>query len=111
MGAAASALAGGMTDAMGIDDDNQVDELTAMEMEMMKGNIDSDAIQDTKIKIRVFINMDEDDDNELGIDLNNLFQRNDQDKPFYVDVSINTLLLSLALALNFRPLQLQRIDN
>ena len=39
------------------------------------------------MKIRVFINFDEDDDNEHDIDLNDLFKRVDNTLPYYVDVS------------------------
>ena len=42
MGAAANALAGGLGDAMGLEEDNQMDELTAMEMEMVQGNVAGD---------------------------------------------------------------------
>lgn len=77
MGAAANALAGGLGDAMGLEEDNQMDELTAMEMEMVQGNVAGDPQQDAKIKIRVFINMDEDDDNDKEINLNDLFERTD----------------------------------
>lgn len=37
--------------------------------------------------------MDEDDDNEKEIELNDLFERNDLEKPFYVDVSENWILI------------------
>jgi hypothetical protein len=100
MGLAANALAGGLGDAMGLEEDNQMDELTAMEMEMLQGNVPGEAIQDTKIKIRVYINMDEDDDNEHKLNLNDLFKRTDLDKPFFIDVSSSTFLLS-CIDLNF----------
>ena len=77
MGAAANALAGGLGDAMGLEEDNQMDELTAMEMDMVQGNVAGEAQVDAKIKIRVFINMDEDDENDKEINLNDLFERTD----------------------------------
>lgn len=39
MGAAANALAGGLGDAMGLGEEEPMDELTAMEMEMAQGNV------------------------------------------------------------------------
>jgi hypothetical protein len=87
MGDAANALAGGLGDAMGLEEDNQMDELTAMEMDMLEGNVTGEAAQDTKIKIRVFINMDEDDKNDKEINLNDMFTRTDLKMPFFVDVS------------------------
>jgi hypothetical protein len=87
MGDAANALAGGLGDAMGLEEDNQMDELTAMEMDMLEGNVAGEAAQDTKIMIRVFINMDEDDANDQKINLNEMFSRTDLKMPFFVDVS------------------------
>jgi hypothetical protein len=87
MGDAANALAGGLGDAMGLEEDNQMDELTAMEMDMLEGNVAGEAAQDTKIMIRVFINMDEDDKNDKQIDLHEIFSRTDLKMPFFVDVS------------------------
>ena len=40
-----------------------------------------------KFQVRVFINMDEDDDGSLDVKPNDMFQRENQDLPFYVDVS------------------------
>ena len=87
MGDAANALAGGLGDAMGLEEDNQMDELTAMEMDMLEGNVAGEAAQDAKIKIRVFINLDEDDKNDKEINLNEMFNRTDLKMPFFVDVS------------------------
>ena len=91
MGAAANALAGGLGDAMGLAEDEPMDELTAMEMEMAQGNVDGEQQQNAKIKIRVFINIDEDDDNEKNVNLNDHFDRTDLEKPFFVDVSTRIL--------------------
>ena len=110
MGIAANALGSGFGDAMGLEED-QVDELTAMELEMLQGNVAGEAPIDTKIKIRVFINMDEDDNNQKNIDLNHIFKRTDLEKPFYVDVShLISFIVYYLIASNFRPFQLQRID-
>ena len=51
------------------------------------GLVDDEEAKETKIKVRVFINFDEDDDNKYNIDLNDLFKREDASLPFYVDVS------------------------
>ena len=37
--------------------------------------------------MRVFINMDEDDDGSLDVKLNDMFLRENKELPFYVDVS------------------------
>lgn len=37
--------------------------------------------------MRVFINMDEDDDGSKGINPNDIFERENTNIPFYVDVS------------------------
>jgi hypothetical protein len=88
---------------MGLEEDNQMDELTAMEMDMLEGNAAGEAAQDTKIKIRVFINMDEDDKNEKEINLNDMFNRTDLKMPFFVDVSQAHQVLLSFIASNFRP--------
>jgi hypothetical protein len=93
MGAAANALAGGLGDAMGLTEDEPMDELTAMEMEIAGGNVAGEAPKDTKIKIRVFINMDPDDGNDKNINLHDIFKRTDLEKPFFVDVSHFHLIL------------------
>lgn len=41
------------------------------------------------MKIRVFINFDEDDDNDHAIDLNDLFKRVDETMPYYVDIQLS----------------------
>ena len=51
------------------------------------GLVDDEEAKESKIKIRVFINFDEDDDNKYNIDLNDLFKREDTTLPYYVDVS------------------------
>lgn len=52
------------------------------------GLVDDEEAKESKIKIRVFINFDEDDDNKYNIDLNDLFKREDTTLPYYVDVQI-----------------------
>lgn len=84
-----------------------MDELTAMEMDMLEGNVAGEAAKDTKIKVRMYINMDEDDNNEKGVNINDQFKRSDMDKPFFVDVSKNMIKVLLSfIDLNFGPFQL-----
>lgn len=72
---------GGLGDMLGDDD-------AALEMEMQMQNQDATGLnQKAGIKIRVFINMDEDDPNERHIDLKGLFKLKPGDQPQHVDVS------------------------
>ena len=72
---------GGLGAMMGLDEGmGGNDDLTQMEMDMM-----NDGGQ--KISIRMFIDIDEDDDNSLKIQINDLFKRADPKLQFYVDVS------------------------
>ena len=64
MGGASDLIGGGIGDVM--DDGNNG--MTALEKEMM-GIDDSGPQTDTAFQIRVFINMDEDDDGSKGINL------------------------------------------
>jgi hypothetical protein len=86
-GQAANALGGneGFGDAMGLDGAADLDEM----MELDGGLGGEQKAKDSKIKIKVFINMDEDDDNKHGLDLNDLFKREDTAMPFYVDIQIS----------------------
>lgn len=86
-GQAANALGGneGFGDAMGLDGAADLDEM----MELDGGLGGEQKAKDSKIKIKVFINMDEDDDNKHGLDLNDLFKREDTALPFYVDIQIS----------------------
>jgi len=86
-GQAANALGGneGFGDAMGLDGAADLDEM----MELDGGLGGEQKAKDSKIKIKVFINMDEDDDNKHGLDLNDLFKREDTTMPFYVDIQIS----------------------
>ena len=87
-GAAADAIGGG--DMLG--DMGGNDEMTRLEMEMMGEDVDPTGLgQPTGITLRVFINMDEDDDGDKGIDLNSLFKLAPGDLPFHVDVSMYSL--------------------
>lgn len=62
--------------------------MTDLEKEMM-GIQDEPGNEDTSIKIRVYINMDEDDDGDKGINLTTLFKLGPKDMPYNVDVSIH----------------------
>ena len=62
--------------------------MTALELEM--GGMDGDPTglgKETGIKIRVFINMDEDDDGDKNINLKSLFNVDPTDKPYNIEVS------------------------
>ena len=84
--AAADAIGGG-GDILG--DMGGNDEMTRLEMEMMGEDVDPTGLgQPAGITLRVFINMDEDDDGDKGIDLKSLFKLAPSDLPFHVDVSI-----------------------
>lgn len=75
---------------MGLESGGNVDEMMGLDM----GLEGDEEAKDSKIKIRVFINFDEDDDNKYDINLNELFKREDLTLPYYVDVSkFNRLFL------------------
>ena len=67
----------------------------------------------------VYVNFDEDDDNDLNIDLGALFKREDLSKPYHVEVSISfelkcrytIIFVFNNLVENHGPLQLQGIDS
>lgn len=42
----------------------------------------------SKFKVRIFLNMDEEDDGSLGIDPGELFERTEENLPFYIDLHI-----------------------
>ena len=65
------------------DDGNDIGQ---MELEMMNEGVNIDGEEKT-IPIRMFIDMDEDDSNELKIDCNLLFERSDPSMQFFIDVS------------------------
>lgn len=46
----------------------------------------------SKFKVRIFLNMDEEDDGSLGIDPGELFERTEENLPFYIDVSTDDYL-------------------
>ena len=106
-GQAANALGGneGFGDAMGIDGAADLDEM----MELDGGLGGEQKAKDSKIKIKVFINMDEDDDNKHGLDLNDLFKREDTTMPFYVDVSSLFVINFLFFYPNIMPILLQTV--
>ena len=106
-GQAANALGGneGFGDAMGLDGAADLDEM----MELDGGLGGEQKAKDSKIKIKVFINMDEDDDNKHGLDLNDLFKREDTTMPFYVDVSNLFVINFLFFYPNIMPILLQTV--
>lgn len=82
---------------MGFDADD-ADDAVAMELELLNG-VGDDAggiggkggangqMNASKFKVRIFLNMDEEDDGSLGVDPVELFERTDENLPFYIDVS------------------------
>ena len=70
-------------------EDEENDDLDEMEKELMAATGEDSNLAPKLIKVRVFINMDEDDedDESKGVDLGTLFLREDEDLPFYTDVS------------------------
>ena len=96
MGAAANAIGGeplqgggAFGAAMGIDNENE--DLMALEDELINAGAAGKPAVEEKINVSVFINFDEDDDNEKNIDLNSLFKREDASKQFYISVSLISL--------------------
>lgn len=82
-------MGGGLGALMGLNtqnNNNDLDDLTKMEMEMMNAENENGA-EANMIQIRMFIDMDEDDGNALNIDTNELFKRDDMTLQYYVDVS------------------------
>lgn len=84
----ASNLIGGLGDAIESGNDGQ----SALEKELL-GIEDNGPSNDTFFKVKVFINMDEDDDRSKQIDLKQLFNLNSSDQPFNLSVSISKLLI------------------
>lgn len=91
-----------MASNLGFDAEDADGDAVAMELELLNngGNPDQLApmsngklaqqpinMSSQKFKVRVFINMDEDDDGKLGISPSDLFLRVDESLPFYIDVS------------------------
>ena len=61
------------------DDDNDMDDLDELEKEMFGANGQDSKLAPKLIKVRVFINMDEDDEDDecKGVDLDKLFLKKD----------------------------------
>ena len=90
---------GGLGDALGLNDPAGSNDYLAMEEEMMglggggdKGLGDQSGIPGGTLSITVFIGIDEDDSNSLGLDLRNLFKA-ESELPFHVQVSTGILFL------------------
>ena len=69
-------------------EDDEIDDLDELEKEMFGANGQDSKLAPKLIKVRVFINMDEDDEDDecKGVDLDQLFLKKDKDLPFYIDV-------------------------
>jgi len=70
---------------MGMENDNE--DLMALEDELINAGAEGKPAIEEKINVSVFVNFDEDDDNEKNIDLNSLFTREDAGKPYCISVS------------------------
>jgi hypothetical protein len=51
------------------------------------GNIEGDGLAQNTLQINVFIGFDEDEPDQKSIDLNQIFQREDLARPYFVEVS------------------------
>lgn len=70
---------------MGLEEE---DDVTAMEMDLMNnGDFGTSDSNKNKLKIRLFINMDDNDKGNQKINVDDIFKRKDKDFPFYIDVS------------------------
>lgn len=103
--------------AIDFEDDDQ--DLDAAEAELMALDEGANAKKSSTVKLRVFINMDEDDEDSEGknVDLTKLFVREDISfTPFYVDVKVADTFTCRELALESigrfnEVLNRQRPDN
>lgn len=96
---------GGLGDALGLDDDNELNEL---DIELANEQ-EQEAKQEKPTKIAVYITIDEDDDNDYEVDLNKIFKNDGNPKPYSVEVSV--LFLIIILGPNSKPQQLPRNDH
>ena len=62
------------------------DGLDALDKELM--GIEDNSAQKESFKVKVFINMDEDDEGGKGIDLKSIFKLESTDIPYNIDVSL-----------------------
>lgn len=91
-----------MSNNLGFDAEDADGDAVALELELLNnggnpdelgpmtnGNPGQSGLNMTsqKFKVRIFLNMDEDDDGKLGISPSELFIRVDESLPFYIDVS------------------------
>lgn len=88
---------GGMGGGIGsaFEDDNG---MTALEMEMgaMEGEGNQTGMgKDKGITVKIFINFDEDDQNEKGLNLKSMFGVPADEKPYNLDVSIKKFSINL----------------
>ena len=78
---------GGLGNQMGIGEGAEMDEMMALEMDIMNAGGDGGASALKMMPVNMFIGFDEEDSNEQNIDLNALFKNNDQKFPPKIDVS------------------------
>lgn len=85
---------------MGMENDNE--DLMALEDELINAGAAGKPAIEEKINVSVFVNFDEDDENEKNIDLNSLFKREGVEKPYYISVSDPISLRYVFLSLKIR---------
>lgn len=72
---------GGLGNQMGIGEEAEIDDMMALEMDIMNAGGDGAHSALKTISVTTFIGFDEEDSNELNIDLNVLFKNNDPKFP------------------------------
>ena len=76
---------------MGLDE-NEADpfegDIGQMELDLLNENVDG---EEKQIDIRMFIDLDEDNENKYNINVNEVFERQDTSMQFYIDVSTRVL--------------------
>lgn len=83
---------GGLAGALGdFEGNNNMDGLLGVNEGMMEemAMMNEEEVNGTSnsFKVTVYVNFDEDDDNDHNIDLGDLFKREDLSKPYHVEVS------------------------
>ena len=81
--------------------DSDSDELDAAEAELFGADQDANEKLPNSVKLRVYINMDEDDEDADGknVDLTQLFIREEESLPFFLDLKVADTYTCRELAL------------
>lgn len=78
---------GALGNQLGIGEGAEMDEMMALEMDIMNAGGDGAQSALKTMKVTTFIGFDEEDSNDLKIDLNDLFKNNDPKFPPKIEVS------------------------